>query len=41
MAYRSKQVISKQEAIQLHNESLVIDSQQPDLSIVLMIPFSQ
>ena len=32
MAYRSKQVLSKQEAIQLHNESLVIDSQQPPIT---------
>ncbi|MBU93518.1 MAG: hypothetical protein CL723_02875 [Chloroflexi bacterium] len=32
MTYRDKPILSKQEAIQLHNDSLVIDSQQPPIT---------
>ena len=32
MTYRSNPTLSKEEAIQLHNESLVIDSQQPPIT---------
>ena len=32
MTYRDKPVLSKEEAIQLHNDALVIDSQQPPIT---------
>jgi membrane dipeptidase len=32
LTYRDKPILSKQEAIQLHNDSLVIDSQQPPIT---------
>ena len=32
MTYRDKPILSKEEAIQLHNDALVIDSQQPPIT---------